>query len=127
MATNGGAAIPSPPQAGGAASTAAAPPKAPGAPSVLQGPPDMAVQIMRRLELLEQENRRMRDQLALHESQRNMIPEREEGYPPPPAPHPAPRPVREQGTVDTRVLGKPVNGVKDEQQWPVFSRRTKFG
>ena len=80
----------------------------------------MAVQIMRRLEILERENQRMRDQLALQESQRGTIPGDAASVPPPPAPYGAPSVVREQGTVDTRVLGNPVNGVKDEQQWPIF-------
>ena len=85
-----------------------------GAPGVQQqtGPPDMAVQIMRRLEVLERENQRMRDQLALQESQRGVIPGDATSVPPPPAPYWAPNVVREQSTVDTRVLRKPVNRSK---------------
>ena len=123
MATAGDATS-SAPRTGGTASTGATPPKA-GAPGVQQvNPPDIAVQIMRRLEALERENQQMRDQLALAESQRSEIPgDASSTVPPPPAPYGVPS--REQGTVDTRLLGKPVNGVKDEHQSPIFSRLLK--
>ena len=66
--------------------------------------PDLAMQILQRLEAVETENRNLRGQLASAQ------------VPPPPAPHPVPRP--QQATIDTRVLGKPINGVKDDHAWP---------
>ena len=93
---------------------AAVPQMPPAAPAV--APPDLlAAQILRRLDAVEAENIALRGQLAQAQAQQ----------PPQPQPQVAQSPQREQATIDTRVLGKPVNGVKDDAQWPIFSRLLK--
>ena len=91
------------------------------APAVTPSPATMdpiAVSIFQRLEAVERENVALKAQV----SQQQQLAAAQQTTVEPPAVVTLPR---EAPMVDTKLLGRPMNGVKDEAHWPVFSRMIK--